>query len=62
MIILIKHTVDWELIRQRKQMQINKDNTRKNINRVDHEYKFGDTDMINNHTAYKYERQIRGHF
>ena len=28
MIILIKHGVDWELTRQRKQTQINRDNTR----------------------------------
>ena len=31
MILLIKYTVDWELIRQLKQKQINKDNIRKNI-------------------------------
>ena len=30
MIIPIKHTADWELIRKQKQTQINKDNNRKN--------------------------------
>ena len=30
MIHLIKHTEDWELIRQQKHMQINKDNIREN--------------------------------
>ena len=30
MILLIKHRVDWELISQQKQTQINKDNDREN--------------------------------
>ena len=30
-ILPIKNKADWELIRQRKQMKINKDNTRGNI-------------------------------
>ena len=37
MIIPIKHKVDWELIRQRKQVKINKDNIRKNNKIVDHD-------------------------
>ena len=49
----IKHEVDWELIRQIKQEQINKDNIRENKHRVDHYYKVGDNVMIHNHTAYK---------
>ena len=32
MILLIKHMVDWELLRHQKQTQINKDNIRKNGN------------------------------
>ena len=55
MIIPIKHKVDWELICQKNQTQINKDNIRKNRNRVDHDYKVRDKVMITNHTAYKYE-------
>ena len=51
MILLIKHRVDWELTRQRNQMQINKYNTRENKNRVDYEYKIGDNVMITKHTA-----------
>ena len=56
--------VDWELTRHQKQTQINKDNIRKIIkwvehnynirkNRkwVEHDYKVGDTVMLNN----KYE-------
>ena len=37
MILLMKHMVDWELLRQRKQAQINRDNIRKNSKRVDHD-------------------------
>ena len=55
MIISIKHMVDWELIRQRKQMEINKDNIRKNRNQVDHNYNVGDKCIINNHAVHKYE-------
>ena len=51
MIILIKHRVYWELIRQRKQMQINKDNIHENIKRFDHDYKVLDKVMIDNHDA-----------
>ena len=42
MILLTKNKVDWELIRQRKQTQINKDNISENIKRVDHNYEVGD--------------------
>ena len=47
-ILPIKHKVDWELIRQTKQTQINKYHIRKNIKRVDHDYKVGDKFMLNN--------------
>ena len=39
MILLIQHRVDWELIRQQKQTQINRDNARKNKHSVDYNYK-----------------------
>ena len=55
MIILIKHKVDWELIRQLKQGYINKDNIRKNIKRYYHHYKVGDKVMLTNNPAYRYE-------
>ena len=51
MILPIKHKVDWELIRQQKQMQINKDNIHKNNKRVDHDYKVGYKVVLNNHAA-----------
>ena len=54
-ILLIKHRVDWELIRQGKQTRINRDNACKNKHRVDYGYKAGDKFMLTNHTAYRYE-------
>ena len=54
MILPIKHEVDWELICQQKQTQMNIDNTRKNRHRVDYDYKIGGNVMITKHTADKY--------
>ena len=54
MILLIKQKVDWELIRQRKKEQIDKDNRRKNRHRVDYDYKVGDDIILTKHTEYKY--------
>ena len=53
-ILPIKHMVDWELIRQKKQAQSNKDNIRKNRNLFDYGCKVGDKVMLHKHTAYKY--------
>ena len=49
MILPIKHKVDWELIRELKQMKKNKDNIRENRHGVDHKYNVGDKVMLNNH-------------
>ena len=62
MILPIKHRVDWELIRHRKQTQIHRDNTRKNKHRVDCDYKVRDKVMLTNHTVYKYETLYKGPF
>ena len=62
MILLIKHKVDWELIHQQKQMQINKYNIHKNIKQIDHGYEARDKVMLNNHDAYKYETSYKGSF
>ena len=62
MIIPIKHIPDWELICHQKQAQINKDNIRDNINRVDHAYKVGAKVILNKPTAYKYETPYTGPF
>ena len=62
MIPPIKHMVHWELICQKKQTQTNKDNVRKNINIVNHNYKIRDKVMLVNNTAYKYETTYSGPF
>ena len=53
MILLIKNTVDWELIRHQKQTQVNKYNIHKNRNIVYHNYKVRDNVMLTKQTAYK---------
>ena len=50
-IIHIKHDLDWELIRQKNQAQMNKDNIQKDNKRVDHDYKFGYKVMLDNHAT-----------
>ena len=62
MILPIKHKVDWKLIPQKNQTQINKDNIRKNRNQVDHDYKVGDKFTLNHHDIYKYETPYKGPF
>ena len=62
MIILIKHTVYWELICQQKQTKMNKDNICEYIQRVDYDYKVGDDVMLTKHTAYEYETPYTGPF
>ena len=54
--------VDWELIRQRKQTQINRDNTGENKQRFKYDYKVGDKVMLADHTSYKYETPYKGPF
>ena len=61
-ILLIKERVDWELIRQRKHMKINRDKTWDNKHRFEYEYKVGDDTILTNHTAYKYETPYKGPF
>ena len=62
MILPIKHRVYWGLIRQRKQKQINIENTRENKHIADYEYKVGDKVMLTNHTVYIYETLYKGPF
>ena len=61
-ILPINQLVYWGSLRQQKQTQINKDNTRENRDRVDHDYKVGDNVMLTNHNAYKYESKYKGPF
>ena len=50
-ILPIEHRVDWELIRQKKQTQMKRYNTRKNRHRVEYDHKVGDNVMLTKHTA-----------
>ena len=45
-ILNIKHVVNWEHIRQRKQEQINCNNKRENMRRNNHQYKVGDKILV----------------
>ena len=51
----IKNQLDWGLVCQRNQMQINRDKIGKNNIRVDHNYKVIDKVMLTNNAEYKYE-------
>ena len=62
MIIPIKHRVDWELLCQQKETQINKNNIQGNNKTVDHDYKVVAKSMLDNHAAYKYETPYKRPF
>ena len=54
MILSVKHTADWELLIQKEQTQIKKDD--KKINKSeDYNFKAGDKVILNNNSVYKYE-------
>ena len=48
MILPIKQTADWKLIRQKNQGKFNKDNNSQNSKRVNYNYKAGDKLILNN--------------
>ena len=54
--------MDWGLIRQQKETQINKDNFHKNTHRVDYDHQVGDNVMLTKHIAYKYKMPYMGSF
>ena len=54
-ILPIKHNVNWELIRQKKQRKMNKYNIHKKNIRFDNKYKVADKGLLTNNAAYKYE-------
>ena len=60
MIFNIKHTANWEYIRQRKQKIINKNNERENSKRQAHTYKVGDKVLLKRGTENKYEAPYKG--
>ena len=46
MILPLEFKADWEHIRAKRQLQINKDNIRENKNRLDHSYSIGDRVLV----------------
>ena len=52
---MIKHKVDWELVCQKEQTQINKYRIRENCKIIDHDYKVRDKVIITNNSNFKYE-------
>ena len=61
-ILNIKHVADWEHIWQRKQLQINHNNKRKNMRRDNHKYKVGDKILVKRKKNSKHELEFMGPF
>ena len=59
MILPINNLADWRYIRQRKQMQINKDIDRENTTRIDYDYRVEDKVMTKMSSVYKYKTPFR---
>jgi len=62
MIFNIKHTANWEYIKQRKQKIINKNNKNENAKRQPHVYQVGDKVLLKRGTENKYEKPYLGPF
>jgi len=60
MILNIKHTANWEYIKQRKQQIINKNNQRENAERKEHVYRVGDKVLLSKGNEFKYETPFSG--
>jgi len=60
MILNIKHTANWDYIRQKKQKIINKNNQRENSKRVEHHYQEGDKVLLRRGTENKQEQPYTG--
>jgi len=62
MIFNIKHTANWEYIKQRKQKIINKNNQRENSGRIQYQYQKGEKVLLKKGTENKYETPYMGPF
>jgi hypothetical protein len=60
MILNIQHQANWELIRQRKQRIIEKNNKQENAKRTPHNYRIGDQVLLKEGTENKYESPYSG--
>ena len=54
-ILNIKHVADWEHIWQRKQLWINHNNKRENMQRNNHQYKVGDQSLVKHNKKFNHE-------
>ena len=62
MILNIQHEANWEMIKQRKQKIINKNNQLENAKRVPYEYKRGELVLLRRGNENKYESPFKGPF
>ena len=60
MIFNIQHKANWDIIRQRKQKLINKNNEQENKSRIPHTYQIGDKVLLRRGTENKYEAPYSG--
>ena len=61
-ILNIKHVADWEHIRQRKQLRINHNNKRENMQRNNSQYKVGDKILVKRKKNSNHELEFMGPF
>ena len=61
-ILNIKHVADWEHIWQRKQLRINHNNKRENMQRNNHQYRVGDKILVKRKKNSKHELEFMGPF
>ena len=61
-ILNIKHVADWEHIWQWKQLRINHNNKRENMQRNNHQYKVGDKILVKRKKNSKNELEFMGPF
>ena len=60
MIFNVQHTANWEYIRARKQLLIQKNNQNENKSRIPHTYQVNDKVMLRKGTENKYEAPFSG--
>ena len=61
-ILNIKHLAKWGHIWQRKQLRINHNNMRENMQRNNHQYKVGDKILVKRKKNSKHELEFMGPF
>ena len=61
-ILNIKYVDNWERIRQRKQLRINHNNKRENMQRNNHQYKVGEKILVKRKKNSKHELEFMGPF